>query len=89
MLHHKFTTAPCYSSKDPVQKVINQLKEFDPSYSKADSQDFSEYYELTDKAILNATKVLDEANNNGTDDPSTHIHELVILLKDLASKINS
>ena len=45
--------------------------------------------ELTDKAILNATKVLDEANNNGTDDPSTHIHELVILLKDLASKINS
>ena len=51
--------------------------------------DFSEYYELTDKAILNATKVLDEANNNGTDDPSTPIHELVILLKDLASKINS
>lgn len=89
LLHHKFTTAPCYSSKDPVQKVINQLKEFAPSYSKADSQDFSEYYELTDKAILNATKVLDEANNNGTDDPSTHIHELVILLKDLASKINS
>ena len=89
LLHYIFTTAPYYSVADPAKEVINKLLEYDTSYSKTNNQTFKQYFSKTDYAIQNSKRVLDEANNNKTDDPSTKVHILVEFLIKLSNKINS
>ncbi|VAW44700.1 hypothetical protein MNBD_GAMMA04-1585 [hydrothermal vent metagenome] len=87
LLHFNYITHPyCKTeNKSICEKVIQELKCYLPDYEKGISGVFSELLDKMDGAIASSKGVLAEANRNETDNPSTHVHELVEYLKNLKS----
>lgn len=88
LLHFRYTTAACYTCSDPANYVICCLKKYDPSYCKSRRQDFSAYIKRIDTAVVNAKNALLDSKKNKTDDPSTHVHELIVFLQALSKEVN-
>lgn len=68
--------------------MIGCLKSYDPSYCKSRKQRFSKYIKKVNIAVEHARQSLIDASNNGTDDPSTHMHELILFLQKLSKEVN-
>lgn len=88
LLHFKYTTSASYTNSDPAKYVTCCLKSYDPSYCKSSKQDFSKYIKNVNIAVERAKKSLLEASQNRTDDPSTHVHELILFLQKLSKEVN-
>ena len=87
LLHFTFTTAP-FSSSGGVsagKAVFQKLKHYWPEYTKTREGAFATRLPELEFAKTNAVLSLAEANKNHTDNPSTHIHELVEYLETIKS----
>lgn len=85
LLHFLYTTAQ-FSSVGGLSvgaMVLQSLKKYWPDYEKSQKETFTSRLSELDYAINNSIRSLAEANDNHTDHPSTHIHELVIFLRDI------
>lgn len=85
ILHFKYTEAP-YSSvgkNSCAQQALKKLQELNPDYKKGQKEIFKNLVDKLDFATNNAEKALNAATRNRTDNPSTHVHELVDYLKNI------
>lgn len=83
LLHFVYTTAP-FSAVGGVSvgaAVVNQLKTHWEAYDKGATGTFLALKEKLDFATTNAIRSLKAATQNQTDNPTTHIHELVSYLR--------
>lgn len=87
LLHFTYTTAP-YSAvggKSSGAAVLAELKNYWPEYTKASAGAFSYLLHLKNDELgyakANARRALLEAEKNHTDNPFTHVHELVDYLQ--------
>jgi len=89
LLRFDYTTAPFSATEaaSPCDSVIGRLKEYWPEYVKASKNTFSRLLDKLGFAKANAERALSEANRNGTDSPSTYIHELVHYLQNIKDKL--
>lgn len=85
LLHFAYTTKP-YSplpKNSPANQVLNDLKVYMPDYKKGSDSTYSKLLGQLEFAKANAERALVSARHNGTDNPSTHIHELVTYLENI------
>lgn len=85
ILHYSYTTAP-YSTVgglSPCATVLKALKAVFPKYVKGGKNIFVTQLGLLEHAKTNAARALEFAKNNSTDNPTTHIHELVEYLQNI------
>jgi hypothetical protein len=83
LLHFKYTTssyAPT-GNKSPADQVLSELKNEFPNYAKAEKGVYSSLKYKLDKAKKHAQQSLDESKINGSDNPSTLVHDLVDYLQ--------
>jgi len=85
LLHFGHTTAPFQSSdqKSAADRVIDELRKHIPNYRKGDNSIFCTLIERLSQAKTYAEKALKDAQTNRTDNPSTHVHELVTYLQNI------
>jgi hypothetical protein len=85
LLHFTYTTrqfdAPAGGSI--CSRVIEELKQYLPTYQKGDHDIFNKMQNSLNNAITNASRVQQFHQTSGTDNPSTHVHSLVEYLRDL------
>jgi len=88
LLHFTYTTQPFDASgnKSAGDKTIDELRKYLPDYQKSDKGIFNRLFLKLEDAKTNSLRALDESNANQTDNPSTHIHELVDCLQNLRSR---
>ena len=79
LLHFTFTTKPYARSgkRSPADVAISELKAYIPDYEKDDRHIFSQVVEHTNAAIRHAKRVIQQAVQNETDNPTTRVHRLV------------
>lgn len=85
LLHFSFTTAP-YSAVGGVSAgaaVLNALQAILPEYTKASQGVFAALLNRLEFAKANAARAFKEAKKTHTDNPTTHIHELVEYLQNI------
>ncbi|MCY4300551.1 MAG: RloB family protein [Aestuariivita sp.] len=87
LLHYVYTTKPYTSlpGKSACQQVENDLKKYMPSYSKGARGLFSQLERKINVASDRAGQSLLAANNAGTDNPTTRIHNLVEHLRHITN----
>lgn len=91
LLHFTYTTAPyaAVGGKSSGAAVLAALKSHWPDYAKASAGAFSYLLHLENDELghakANARRALFEAKKNHTDNPSTHVHELVDYLQAIKS----
>jgi hypothetical protein len=85
LLHFQYTTKPFSASGNSSisNEVLKELKRVMPEYSKGDEKVFCALLQQLEFAKQNALRATIEVENNFTDNPSTHIHELVDYLQNL------
>jgi hypothetical protein len=85
ILHFKYTTKPyAATGKSSIgDEVLKDLKSLMPDYEKGNKNIFSSLHTQLDFAKENSIRALQYAQNNYTDNPSTHIHKLVEYLQNL------
>ena len=85
LLHFVFTTQPFAAAggKSACACVIDELHKYMPAYTKGDHGIFKELMPRTEQAVTRSKNALQQARNNGTDNPSTLMHELVEYLQKL------
>jgi len=85
LLHFEFTTRPFAAAggKSVCACVIDELHRYMPAYTKGDHGVFKELMPYTEQAITRSKNALQQARNNGTDNPTTLMHELVEYLQQL------
>lgn len=85
LLHFQYTTKPfCAKGNSSIaNEVLKELKNVLPQYSKGDKKVFCELLGQLEFAKKNAQRALKSVKNNFTDNPSTHIHELIDYLQNL------
>ena len=91
LLHFVYRTAPFHAtqSRSPCESVIAELKNGRiPDYQKGLREICARTKPLRSQAVKNAERALKAADNVGTDNPTTHIHELIKDLINLAEKKN-
>jgi hypothetical protein len=83
LLHFTYTTAPYSAVGGPSAgaAVLKDLKIYWPDYAKAGHGAFLATLSKLGFAKANAKRACTEADNNHTDNPSTHVHELVEYLQ--------
>lgn len=83
LLHYTYTTRPytIQQTKSAAEQVISELKQYIPNYQKGTSNIFKQLIDSLEFAKANSARALQEAVRNGTDNPSTRIHELVSFLQ--------
>lgn len=92
LLHFTYTTAPyaAVGGKSSGAAVLAALKSYWPDYAKAGAGAFSYLLHLKNDELeyakANARRALREAEKNHTDNPSTHVHELVAYLQAIKSR---
>jgi len=88
LLHFKESTSPYEKTgnKSTGEKIVSDLKKYIPNYSKEDRDIFEKTKAHLDNAIKRAKKVRQQQKDNGTDNPSTKVHELVEYLKKLQDR---
>lgn len=79
LLHYEFTTKPFVvtGAKSACANLIDYLKKYFPAYSKGNTNTYNEIKSQTTQAIDRSKQALKQAQENGRDDPSTLMHELV------------
>lgn len=85
LLHFSYTTAP-YSAAGGVSAcatVLKALKAVLPEYAKGGKDVFVTQLDRLEHAKANAARALEEAKKNSTNNPTTHIHELVEYLQNI------
>lgn len=85
LLHFIYTTAP-YSSVGGVSAgatVLKELQNYWPEYAKANSGIFVSRLDQLEFAKANAARAFEEAEKSHTDNPTTHIHELIEYLQNI------
>ena len=87
LLHYEYNTSPYTNTggKSAGDNLISDLKRHCPGYTKNRKDMFSILKDKTEIAKNHASRALDEANQVGTDNPSTRVHELVKFLQDINS----
>lgn len=90
LLHFDGSTAPFFpkgkkSVADTVKEKL-KLKRNMPNYNKTDISLFDQLLSRLSTAKKNAANALKEAGKNKTDNPSTHVHELVEYLENLKAR---
>ena len=83
LLHFIYTTKP-YSplpGNSAGAQVLADLREYMPDYEKGQKAVFVELTGQLDFAINNAQRALLAAERSGTDNPTTHVHELVDFMR--------
>ncbi len=87
LLHFCYTTQPFYGTnggKSAGDQVLEELKVYIPNYAKGNQGYFEALIPQLPQAIAYAKRALAEAQKSDTDNPSTHIHELIEYLQGLA-----
>jgi len=89
LLHFNFTTKPfeSTSAKSSCYSLIDELKRYLPDYDKGESGIYKMISTKTKQAITWSERSLAQAGENHTDNPSTHVHELVSYLMNLKKAI--
>jgi hypothetical protein len=64
-------------------QVLTDLKAYMPDYAKGDQDTFTRLLGQLEFAKSNANRALKAATANNTDNPTTHIHELVGFLQNI------
>lgn len=85
-LLHFIYTAEHFSAtgrSSAADHVIHKLKKHFPDYDKSASGLFSKLYDRLETAKTNAINALHTAEQTGTDNPSTRVHELVDYLQNI------
>lgn len=87
LLHFTFTTKPFTQAggKSKCACLIEELRKYMPGYCKGDHGVFHELMGHTPQAIAWSKRALHQASQNGTDNPSTLMHDLVEYLQQLKS----
>ena len=85
LLHFIYTTEPFTAAGklSAADQVIRKLKKYCPHYDKSASGLFTKLYEKLEMAKSNAVNALQAADQTGTDNPSTRVHELVEYLQNI------
>ena len=85
LLHFAYSTKPYATtgSKSIGEEVLKDLLNFMPGYTKGTRNVFSTLYPQLDFAKANAARVLQNAHDNHTDNPSTYAHELIEYLQNI------
>lgn len=85
LLHFNYVTHPyaATGTHSPCGCLIRELKNYLPEYEKGEVGLYETIKAQTDFAVNNSKRALEEARNNGTDEPTTQIHELVEYLRNL------
>jgi len=85
LLHFIYTAKPyaAAGSRSIGKQVLNELKGYLPEYEKGSSGIFTLLHGNLEFAKGNAISSLKCAEDSFTDNPSTHIHELVEYLQDI------
>lgn len=88
LLHFIYTTQSfdATGNKSAGDKTVDELRKYFPDYQKSDKGIFNRLFLKLEDAKTNSLRALDESNANQTDNPSTHIHELVDCLQNLRSR---
>ncbi|MCF6262104.1 MAG: RloB family protein [Xanthomonadales bacterium] len=88
LLHFTYTTSPfcgTESSNSAGDQVLDRLRKYIPSYAKGNHGCFDLLIDQLPQAMENSKRALHSANENGTDNPTTLVHELVEYLQGLGS----
>ena len=88
LLHFTYTTRP-YSplpGNSVGNQVLADLCQYMPDYQKGQKAVFAELIDQLDFAIKNAQRALQTAERSGTDNPTTHVHELVDFMRKIKEK---
>lgn len=85
LLHYCYTTSAFHANGKVSSggAVLAALRRYLPAYEKAQEGIFKLLFNKLDYAIENAIRSLTQATEVNTDNPTTHIHELVILMRDI------
>lgn len=85
LLHFVFSTRSYTGTgvRSACARLIEELHRYIPGYSKGASGLFKDLMDQTDQAVAFSKRALQEARRNGTDNPSTLMHELIEYLKHL------
>lgn len=85
LLHFKFTTKPyaATGASSIANEVFKELKDVMPNYTKGSINIFSTLASQVEFAKENATRSMQHAEDNHTDNPTTYIHDLVDYLQNL------
>ncbi|MEZ5509902.1 MAG: RloB family protein [Gammaproteobacteria bacterium] len=83
LLHFTYTTKPynALPDKSTGDQVLQDLKVYMPDYEKGQQDVFAALRDQLDYAKANAERSLKAAKANGTDNPSTRVHELVAFMQ--------
>jgi len=87
LLHFKFSTKQflAIGKKSSCDRLIQNLKQYLPNYSKGESGLYKILMGKTGEAITNSKRTLIQAQEGATDNPTTKMHELVEYLQQLKS----
>ena len=85
LLHFDYTTKPytALPGDSAGSQMLAELKKYMPEYQKGQQFVFLTLIEQLEFAISNATRALQAATANGTDNPSTRVHELVDFMQNI------
>lgn len=85
LLHFNYTTHPytAQHNNSACNQVLAELSVYMPGYAKGQKDVFARLADQLDCAIKNASRALQAAQANSTDNPSTRVHELVAFLQNI------
>lgn len=85
LLHFEYTTAPFHAAgtKSAGDRVVDKLRKYIPDYQKGDGSVFAQLIDQLPRAKAHASKALIDADANNSDNPITHVHELVEYLQNI------
>lgn len=85
LLHFIESTKPYLQKgkKSAADQLVSELKCHLKDYSKGDKLVFAKIKHLLQEAIVRAKRVYKSQQENGTDNPSTKVHELVEYLRNI------
>ena len=88
LLHYNYTTKPYapLPGNSAGAQVLADLREYMPDYQKGQKAIFAELTGQLDFAINNAQRALQAAERSGTDNPTTHVHELVDFMRTIKNR---
>lgn len=88
LLHFNYTTHPYIGqhNKSVCNQVLAELRHFMPDYAKGRVDVFNELVDQLGFATQNSIRSWETAQTNGTDNPSTQVHELIEYLKNIKNK---
>ena len=88
MLHFNYSTRPyaALPGNSACDQVLAELRGYLPGYGKGASDIFTRLIDQLDFAKNNATRALAAADRNHSDNPTTHVYELVEFLRTIQSR---